>query len=245
MPTPSSSLLRPLAALAVTGVLVLSGCGGDDDEPTASTSAGGTTTAAGAGTTTDAAGASGTTTGGGDPSGGATAGGASGGGASGGPAGGGDEATYVRTLEGICKKVAQDSQRFVSDITRLGTAAADDESIEPLKAPMTRFFDAVGRSYQQLAAAQAPDKWASYQASLRGDADGVAKYLDEAKDLLNDADSPADLQKLQQLMGRTSFNTGDAPKDLAAKTPSCSPRGAASGAAGSASGARTVTTPAP
>ena len=239
MPTSSSSFSRPLAALAVVGALALAGCGGDDDEPTASTSAGGTTAATTAGTATTGGSGDATTSGSGE-----SGGGTSGGGTTGGSAGGGDETQYVQTLERICKKVADDSKTFVSDVTRLGTSAAQAESLEPLKGPMTRFFDAVGRSYQELAAAQAPDKWASYQASLRSDADGVSKYLDEAKKLLNDADSPDDLSKLQELMGKTNFNTGDAPKDLAAKTPSCTPAGAA-GAAGTTSAPRTVTTPAP
>lgn len=231
MPTTRPAPPRPIAALVVACALAVSGCGGDDEQ-TASTS-----TASGASTTATSAG--GTTASGASGGASTTGGAASGGGQRSGP---GDEATYVQTLESVCKKVAAESRTFIADVTKAGSGGNADDAFENVKGPMTRFFDAVDQRYQELARAQAPAKWASYQASLRSDAAGVSKYLDEAKDLLEDADSPEDLQKLQALMGRTTFNTGDAPKDLAAKTPSCTPAGAAASGSGSST---TATTPRP
>lgn len=241
MPTSRTTApTRTIAAFAVACALAVSACGGDD-EPTASTSTGaGASTTATTGGDTTASGGTGTTggtsTGGGTTSSGGSAGGAAGGGSS--SAGAGDEAAYVKTLESVCKRVAQESQTFVADVTKAGAGGGDpDDAFKKVKGPMTRFFDAIDARYQELSRAQAPAKWAAYQDSLRSDAAGVSKYLDQAKDLLNDADSPEDLSKLQELMGRTTFNTGDAPKDLAARTPSCSPAGGAAG------GATTVTRP--
>jgi len=233
---------RPLAVLLVAGALALGGCGSDDDPVTTTGASGTTSTSATAGTTSTGAtpsadgtttagtstGTTGGTTDGG--SGGATDGG-SGGATAGGTSGAadtGDEATYVRTLEGVCQKVARASQTFVGEVTKIeGSAAARNGSIQAFKEPMTRFFDTIGRYYAELTKAEPPAKWARYQASLRSDAEGVARYLDEATQLLEEARTNADLAKLQQLMARTNFNTGDAPRDLAAKTPTCNPRSAA------------------
>jgi hypothetical protein len=206
---------RPrLLAVATACALALGACGGDAD-PATTTAAGGTAPAT-------------TTSGGGTPSGGTTTGSTT-------ASGTGDEDAYVRTLEGVCRRVAEESRTFVTEVTQAEGRGDATDQLDAARGPMTRFFDAIGDRYRELAEARAPAKWEAYQASLRSDLDGVTRYLDEAKAILRDARSPADLAKLRALVGRTSFNTGAAPKDLLARTPSCTPAGAA----------RTTTTPTP
>lgn len=137
---------------------------------------------------------------------------------------GGNEADYVKTYEGACKDIITATSEFQKSATSVAATAQKnpEQAVGTLKEGATKLFTTFGESIQTLADAEAPEKWSSFQKSLRDSADSAAKGIDQAKAEVAKIKTINDFSTLGEKFDKIDLgNAKDLPKDLSEKAPSC------------------------
>jgi hypothetical protein len=135
--------------------------------------------------------------------------------------GGGDEETYVRTYESACKTIIDAPQRASQEAQDIDPSQGQAAAIEEYKQVLTSVFEDMRQAFDQLIDAEAPDKWADFQSSVRENGDEARQAFDEVDQQVQEVKTPADLQNLGEAFDNVEFNTDDLPADLAEAAPSC------------------------
>ena len=134
--------------------------------------------------------------------------------------GGGDEETYVRTYESACKTIIEAPERVRTEAQDIDPSQGQAAAVEDLKQVLASAFDEMEQAFDQLIDAEAPDKWADFQASVRESGDEARKAFDEADQRLRDVETLADLDRVGEAFD-TDITTDDLPADLVEAAPSC------------------------
>jgi hypothetical protein len=135
--------------------------------------------------------------------------------------GGGDEETYVRTYESACKTIVEAPERVRTEAQEINPSQGQAAAVEDLKQILASAFDDMEQAFDQLIEAEAPDKWADFQASVRESGDEARKAFDEADERLQDVETLDDLDRVGQAFDTVDITTDDLPADLSDAAPSC------------------------
>ena len=135
--------------------------------------------------------------------------------------GGGDEETYVRTYESACKKITEAPERVRADAQDIDASQGQAAAVEDLKQVLADAFDDMEQAFDQLIDAEAPDKWADFQDSVRESGDEARKAFGEVDERLQEVETVADLESIGEAFDSVEVNTDDLPADLAEAAPSC------------------------
>jgi hypothetical protein len=135
--------------------------------------------------------------------------------------GGGDEETYVRTYESACKSIIDAPQRAGQEAQDIDPSQGQAAAIEEYKQVLTGVFEDMRQAFDQLIEAEAPDKWADFQSSVRESGDAARQAFDEADQRLEQVETPADLERIGDAFETVELDTDDLPADLAEAAPSC------------------------
>jgi hypothetical protein len=137
----------------------------------------------------------------------------------------GDEATYVKTYEGACKKIVTSATGAQPALAALGTGdSVSTAAITKVRTSLSEVLETFDSQVSVLANADAPSKWSSFQKSLKGTADDARKAIGTAKSTLAQVKTRQDLPKIReafQSLDLKSAKSEKVPDDLARKAPSC------------------------
>jgi hypothetical protein len=135
--------------------------------------------------------------------------------------GGGDEDTYVRTYESACKTIIDAPKRAQTEAQDIDPTQGQDAAIEEYKQVLTSVFADMEQAFDQLIEAEAPDKWADFQSSMREGGEEARKAFDEVNQRVQEIETPNDLENLGEAFDSFDIETDDLPADLADAAPSC------------------------
>jgi hypothetical protein len=135
--------------------------------------------------------------------------------------GGGDEQAYVRTYESACKEITEAPERARTEAQGIDTSQSQAAAVEDFKRVLGGVFDDMEQAFDQLIDAEAPDKWADFQTSVRESGDEARKAFDEADQRLQEVETLDDLDRVGEAFDSVEVNTDDLPADLADAAPSC------------------------
>ena len=135
--------------------------------------------------------------------------------------GGGDEQAYVRTYESACKKITEAPERARTEAQGIDASQGQAAAIEDLKQVLAGVFDDMEQAFNQMIDAEAPDKWADFQDSVRDSGDEARKAFDDAQQQLQEVETVDDLDAVGETFDKVEVNTDDLPADLAEAAPSC------------------------
>jgi hypothetical protein len=135
--------------------------------------------------------------------------------------GGGDEETYVRTYESACKEITEAPERARTEAQDIDASQGQAAAIEDLKKVLAGVFDDMEQAFDQLIDAEAPDKWADFQDSVRESGDEARKAFAEVDQRLQEVKTLDDLNAIGEAFDSVEVNTDDLPADLADAAPSC------------------------
>jgi len=135
--------------------------------------------------------------------------------------GGGDEDTYVRTYESACKSIIDAPERAQAEAQDIDATQDQDAAIEEYKQVLTSVFADMEQAFDQLMEAEAPDKWADFQSSVRAAGEEARQAFDEVDQRVQEVETPNDLANLGDAFDSLDFDTDDMPADLAEAAPSC------------------------
>jgi hypothetical protein len=135
--------------------------------------------------------------------------------------GGGDEEAYVRTYESACKAIIDAPERARTEAQGIDPSQSQAAAVEDLKQVIGGVFSDMEQAFNQLIDAEAPDKWADFQDSVRESGDEARKAFDEAQQQLEDVKTLDELDSVGQAFENVEVSTDDLPADLAEAAPSC------------------------
>jgi len=135
--------------------------------------------------------------------------------------GGGDEETYVRTYESACKSIIDAPQRATQEAQDIDPSQGQAAALEEYKQVLAGVFQDMRQAFDQLIDAEAPDKWADFQSSVRESGDEARQAFDEVDQRLEEVETLADLEQIGEAFDSVEINTDDLPADLADAAPSC------------------------
>jgi hypothetical protein len=135
--------------------------------------------------------------------------------------GGGDEETYVRTYESACKAISDAPERARTEAQNIDTTQGEAAAIEEYKQVLTSVFADMEKAFDQLIDAEAPDKWADFQSSVRESGDEARQAFNETRQRLQEVETADDLATAGDAFDKVEINTDDLPADLAEAAPSC------------------------
>jgi hypothetical protein len=135
--------------------------------------------------------------------------------------GGGDEETYVRTYESACKSIIDAPERARAEAQDIDPAQGQAAAIDEYKKVLTNVFADMEQAFDQLIDAEAPDKWADFQSSVRESGDEARQAFDETRQRLKEVETADDLATIGDAFDKVEINTDDLPADLAEAAPSC------------------------
>jgi hypothetical protein len=135
--------------------------------------------------------------------------------------GGGDEDAYVRTYESACKQITEAPERARTEAQNIDASQGQAAAIEDLKNVLGGVFEDMEKAFNQLIDAEAPDKWADFQDSVRESGDEARKAFDDAQQRLQEVETIEDLDAVGEAFDAVEVNTDDLPADLSDAAPSC------------------------
>lgn len=135
--------------------------------------------------------------------------------------GDGDEEAYVRTYESACKDIIDAPERASQEAQKIDPAQGEAAAIEEYKRVLTSVFGDMRQAFDQLIEAEAPDKWADFQSSVRESGDEARQAFDEVDRRVREIETLADLENLGEAFDSVEIDTKDLPADLAEAAASC------------------------
>lgn len=137
--------------------------------------------------------------------------------------GGGDEDAYIETYEAACKKITSENDGFQKKLTDSVAKAGTDQNkvLAIVKEGTSAALTTLGAQVNELADAEAPDKWSDFQDSIKDAAEPLNKSIDEAKSKIDGAKTIQDFSQLQNVFSDLKLPETKTPKDLEEKIPSC------------------------
>ncbi len=135
--------------------------------------------------------------------------------------GGGDEETYVRTYESACKTILESPERARTEAQNIEPSQSQAAAVQDLKQVLASVFDDMEQAFNRLIDAEAPDKWADFQASVRESGDEARQAFDEVDQRLEEVKTLDDLESIGDAFDSVEVKTDDLPADLGEAAPSC------------------------
>ena len=135
--------------------------------------------------------------------------------------GGGDEETYVRTYESACKTIIEAPERAQTEAQKIDPTKGEDGAIDEFKQVLSSVFADMEEAVNQLVDAEAPDKWADFQSSVRESGDEAQQAFDQVNERLQEVETVDDLTKIGDEFDNVEFEAEDLPADLKEAAPSC------------------------
>jgi hypothetical protein len=135
--------------------------------------------------------------------------------------GGGNEEAYVRTYESACKTIIDAPERARAEAQDIDPTKGQAAAIDEFKQVLTNVFADMEQAFNQLIDAEAPDKWADFQSSVRESGDEARQAFDEVRQRIQEVETGDDLARIGEAFDTVEIDTDDLPADLADAAPSC------------------------
>jgi hypothetical protein len=135
--------------------------------------------------------------------------------------GGGDEETYVRTYESACKTIIDAPERARTEAQEIDPTQGQAAAVDELKQVLSSVFADMEQAFDQLIDAEAPDKWADFQSSVRESGDEARQAFDQVNERLQEVETVDDLSRIGEAFDNVEFEADDLPADLKEAAPSC------------------------